>query len=207
MTSISDPDKNQDTSLLSRGSPLIEDVLFPSALQAPPLKNEFSEDIHFARSREGSNDSESPVTGELQANERTSSASDENEKGVPCTLPDRLTLDCISLPSLPFSRSLYRSMNELCEPGPSSKPMSETPDIQTVETNGIYLSPTLKERRSLSRHSSIVDPGDQASDLEQEDNCHQCRARNVYAKMQCTNMYANGTVCQLFYCHKCISRR
>ncbi|EJD00551.1 uncharacterized protein FOMMEDRAFT_159287 [Fomitiporia mediterranea MF3/22] len=43
------------------------------------------------------------------------------------------------------------------------------------------------------------------SEDEVDDVCHYCRSRNVYAKMKCTNMKANG-VCPLHYCHRCCAK-
>ncbi|KAL5518338.1 hypothetical protein ACEPAH_20 [Sanghuangporus vaninii] len=37
--------------------------------------------------------------------------------------------------------------------------------------------------------------------------CHQCRARNNYAKMRCTNKLEDGRTCDTHYCHKCITFR
>ncbi|KAL5534901.1 hypothetical protein ACEPAF_2991 [Sanghuangporus sanghuang] len=37
--------------------------------------------------------------------------------------------------------------------------------------------------------------------------CHQCRARNNYAKMRCTNKLEDGRTCDTHYCHKCITNR
>lgn len=97
------------------------------------------------------------------------------------------------------------STSRISTPVYVSSDASRHSSVTLVQSEDVPLK--LKKMNEKNRRVPLNSEGasyDEEDDgIDQDDHCHQCKTRNIYAKMKCTKV-TNARVCPLHYCHRCI---